>query len=230
MPGLKAQRRTRFSEWLIGIGFSVLAALAALALLAPLSWRTVLEERNWPLRSLDAGFAEIGDRSVSLQAFLWFQTSRTLNDQADAGRGRLGSVSRPEGVYRLSSEASRFALWFARQPEGPWLPVGGGRGIEGLVGAGKGVLAWGENVGRVQGTSAVWRDWPKGFKPTSVAPLSTGGYIAWNERVLYVARTLDAVPLGMPSPAPLTGMIEGIDQPGVVWLLAGSRARRYRLR
>jgi hypothetical protein len=226
------RRQTSVSEWLIGIGVTLLAVLAALALLAPASWRRAFEERDLPLRTVDEGWVGIGPTNAPLQAFLRFATHQAIYDQAGNWRGALepGLVSARSGHYRFSREPNTFAIWFARQPEGPWLPVGGGRRVQGLVQTARGVLAWGENVGLVHETTAVWREWPRGFKPLGVASLSSGGYLAWDDRTLYVARTFNETPVGMQSPGPLTGVLEGIDEPRVLWLVQGEKARRFRLR
>lgn len=232
MSSLKVRRGTTVSEWFIGIGFTLLAVLAALALLAPHSWRRALEERGLPLRSVDESWVEIGPENAPLEAFLQFVTHQAIYDQAGnwRGAGGQGLVAGRSGLYRLSREPNSFAIWFARQREGPWLPVGGGRQIEGLVEAPGGVLAWGENLGRVHGATATWREWPQGFKPLGVASLSSGGYLSWNDRILYVARTFDEPPVAMSSPGTLTRVLEGLDEPGVLWLLQGAKARRFRLR
>lgn len=232
MSGLRGRRRTTPSEWLIGIGFSLLAVLAALALLAPASWRRAIGERDLPLLSVDESWTEIGQGDSPLEVFLRFVAHHEIYDQAGnwRGPGVTGLVAGRNGIHRLSREPDSFAVWFAHQSEGPWLPVGGGRSIEGLVPAADGVLAWGENLGWVRGATAVWREWPHGFKPRGVAPLSSGGYLAWDDRTLYVARTFADPPVTMNSSGALTGVVEGIDEPGVLWLLQGSKARRFRLR
>lgn len=134
------------------------------------------------------------------------------------------------GFYRLVETKTAFPLWFATRPEGPWLPIGGGRDIEGLATSKEGVIAWGRNVGRLVDSVPSWREWPRGFVPTSVGTLSAGGFIAWNDVRMYVASTFDAPMVEMPLPGRIREVVEGIDAPGVVWFVEGNHARRYALR
>ncbi len=142
MSRLKVRRQTTASEWFIGIGFTLLAVLAALALLAPASWRRAVEERDLPLSTVDEVWVEVGDPNTPLEAFLRFVRHEAIYDPAGNWRGARepGLVGGRYGLYRFSREPDSFAIWFARQPEGPWLPVGGGRRIEGLVQTARGVL------------------------------------------------------------------------------------------
>ena len=87
MSGLKRRRQTTVAEWLIGIGFTLVAVLAALALLAPPAWQRALEERDAPLRSVDESWVEIGPASPPLEAFLRFVTQQAIHDQAGKWRG-----------------------------------------------------------------------------------------------------------------------------------------------
>ena len=134
------------------------------------------------------------------------------------------------GLYRLIETKTGFPLWFAARPEGPWLPIGGGRNIAGVAALKDGVIAWGRNVGRIVDSTSTWREWPPGFIPTSLGALSTGGFIAWNDAKMFVARAFDAPFVEMPMPGHISNLIEGIDAPGVLWLVEGNHARRFALR
>ena len=142
--------------------------------------------------------------------------------------GRVSATER--GFYRLVETKTGFPLWFAVRPEGPWLPIGGGQNVVGLTSSKDGVIAWGRNVGRIVDSTPTWREWPAGFIPTSVGALSTGGFIAWNDARMYVARTFDSPLVEMPLPGRIREFIEGIDAPGIIWLLEGNHARRFALR
>ena len=134
------------------------------------------------------------------------------------------------GFYRVVETKTGFPLWFAKQPEGPWLPIGGGRDITGVATSKDQVIAWGRNVGLLVGSTPTWRDWPPGFFPTSVSALSTGGFIAWNDAFMHVARTFEGPMEAMPLPGRIREFVEGIDAPGVLWFVEGNHARRFALR
>ena len=135
-----------------------------------------------------------------------------------------------QGFYRLVQTKTGFPLWFAKQAEGPWLPIGGGRNIAGIATSKDGVIAWGGNVGRLVDSTPTWREWPAGFVPTSVGALSTGGFIGWNDARMYVARTFDAPIAEMPLPGRIREFVEGVEAPGVLWFMEGNHARRFALR
>ena len=182
----------------------------------------------------------LGERRPLLQGVICHPDGSVLLVARDAFLDREGQVvarrpygtllSTARGFYRQVETKTGFPLWFATRPEGPWLPIGGGRDIAGLAPSKGGAIAWGRNVGRLVDSVPTWREWPVGFIPTSVGALSGGGFIAWNDARIYVAPTFEAPIVEMPLRGHIREIIEGIDAPGVVWFLDGNQARRFALR
>jgi hypothetical protein len=87
------------------------------------------------------------------------------------------------------NERTRFALWRAAAPEGPWLPIGGSGPIVAVAETGGLLFAAGHLLGRLSGSAWTFTPWPVRFKPSGLAAHPSAPLLAaWGAGALVVSR------------------------------------------